>query len=58
MSPEDILSWKDYAQARAQHRTRLTAIKRNRRIEVGPFVSFYFESFETMWFQVQERAFV
>ncbi len=54
LSPEDILPWQDYAQARAQHRTRMTAIKRARRIEVGPFVSFYFESFETMWFQVQE----
>lgn len=50
----DILPWAEYARGRAEHRRRITAIKRNRRVEVGPFVTFYFESFETMWLQVQE----
>lgn len=50
----DILPWADYARARAEHRKRITAIKRNRRVEVGPSVTFYFESFDTMWLQVQE----
>ena len=50
----DILSWADYAKDRAEHRRRITAIKRHRRIEVGPYVTFYFESFDTMWLQVQE----
>ena len=39
---------------RAEHRKRISAIKRNRRVEVGPYVTFYFESFDTMWLQVQE----
>ncbi len=50
----DILPWAEYAKARAEHRSRVSAIKRNRRVEVGPYVTFYFESFDTMWLQVQE----
>jgi hypothetical protein len=50
----DILPWAEYARDRAEHRKRISAIKRNRRVEVGPFVTFYFESFDTMWLQVQE----
>ena len=29
-------------------------MKRQRRIEVGPFATFYFENYATMWLQVQE----
>jgi hypothetical protein len=54
LTPADILSWDDYAKTRAEHRRRITDKKRNRRLEVGPFVTFYFESFDTMWLQVQE----
>lgn len=50
----DLLSWEQYAKERAQHRRRITEIKRNRRIEVGPFCTFYFENRDTMWLQVQE----
>jgi hypothetical protein len=50
----DILPWAEYAKTRAEHRSRVSAIKRNRRVEVGPHVTFYFESFDTMWLQVQE----
>ena len=54
LTPADILPWAEYAKGRAEHRKRLTAIKRNRRVEVGPYVTFYFENFDTMWLQVQE----
>ena len=54
LTSADILPWADYAKDRAEHRRRITAIKRHRRIEVGPYVTFYFESFDTMWLQVQE----
>ena len=27
-------------------------------MEVGPFVTFYFESYETMWHQIQEMLFI
>jgi len=54
LTPADILPWPEYARARAEHRRRIGAIKRNRRVDVGPHVTFYFESFDTMWLQVQE----
>ena len=50
----DILPWAQYAKERAQHRRRVSEIKRSRRIEVGPFCTFYFENRDTMWLQVQE----
>ena len=50
----DILPWAEYAKDRAEHRKRITALKRHRRVEVGPYVTFYFENFDTMWLQVQE----
>ncbi|HKX09832.1 MAG TPA: DUF3501 family protein [Stellaceae bacterium] len=50
----DILPIERYAAERAEHRRRIGELKRNRRVEVGPFVTFYFECYETMWLQVQE----
>ena len=50
----DILPYDDYAAARAEWRRRIGAIKQVRRLEVGPFVTFYFENWQTMWLQVQE----
>ena len=50
----DILPPERYAAGRREHRRRIAEIKRDRRIEVGPFVTFYFENHETMWLQVQE----
>jgi len=54
LTAADILPWAEYAKDRAEHRRRMTALKRSRRVEVGPYVTFYFESFDTMWLQVQE----
>jgi hypothetical protein len=54
ITPADILPPERYAAERSEHRRRISELKRSRRIEVGPFVTFYFESFETMWLQVQE----
>jgi hypothetical protein len=50
----NILPPDEYADQRREHRQRIGELKRNRRVEVGPFVTFYFECFETMWLQVQE----
>ena len=44
----------DYAAIRGDQRKRITEIKRRRRVEVGPFATFYFENYETMRHQVQE----
>src|SRR6202047_744778 len=50
----DILSPAEYAAIRSDRRKRITEIKRRRRLEVGPFATFYFENYETMRHQVQE----
>ncbi len=54
----DLLSMDDYGTVRADWRRKMTAIKRNRRIEVGPFVTFYFENWQTMWHQIHEMLFI
>jgi hypothetical protein len=51
---EDIIPPGDYAAIRSDRRKRITEIKRRRRVEVGPFATFYFENYETMRHQVQE----
>jgi Protein of unknown function (DUF3501) len=50
----DILSDHAYAQKRASLRSEALALKKHRRVEVGPFATFYFENYQTMWLQVQE----
>ncbi len=54
----DILPPAEYARARAEWRRKIAAIKRNRRVEVGPYVTFYFENYETMWLQIHEMVFI
>ncbi len=50
----DILPMDEYARVRDARRRAVTEIKRNRRVHVGPDVTFYFENFETMLHQVHE----
>jgi hypothetical protein len=52
--PSDLLPAEVYARDRDTRRRALIPVKRNRRVEVGPFVTFYFENFDTMLAQVQE----
>src|SRR5258708_17380394 len=54
----DILPIEQYARDRREHRRRIGEIKRHRRIEVGPFCTFYFENYDTMWHQVQEMLYI
>ena len=54
ITPADILAWEKYAAERGEFRKNVVAVKKNRRLEVGPFVTFYFENYDTMWAQVQE----
>ena len=55
---KDILSNDEYKEVRSERRKELVAYKNNRRISVGPFATFYFESFKTMLYQIQEMLFV
>lgn len=54
ITPADILSDADYNARRKELRGASIAEKKNRRMEVGPYATFYFESYQTMWLQVQE----
>jgi hypothetical protein len=54
ITPADIAPYADYAARRSELRQRLVAVKKNRRVEVGPIATFYFENYATMWAQVQE----
>lgn len=51
---QDLLPQDSYAKNRKQLRRELIKFKKNRRIALGPYATFYFESFETMLAQVQE----
>ena len=50
----DILSDAQYNARRAELRAASIADKKNRRMEVGPYATFYFENYDSMWLQVQE----
>lgn len=50
----DILPDAQYNAKRTELRAQSIAAKKNRRMEVGPYATLYFESYETMWLQVQE----
>src|SRR5215467_1500071 len=50
----DILPGEVYARERADRRRALIPVKRNRRVEVGPYATFYFENYDTMLAQVHE----
>ena len=51
---EDLLPSDVYTKSRKQIRKDLIEFKKDRRIALGPYANFYFESFETMVAQVQE----
>jgi hypothetical protein len=53
-----IVPLAEYAGQRAERRKRISEIKKNRRLEVGPFATFYFECFDTMLHQIQEMLFI
>src|SRR5687768_15255042 len=54
ITPADVTAPEIYARERAERRRALIPVKKNRRVEVGPFATFYFENFATMLAQVQE----
>ena len=55
---DDIMAMDDYAAQRRERRSEAVALKRNRRMEVGPVAAFYFENYATMWHQVHEMLYV
>ena len=55
---EDIMPLNIYTKNRKELRKNIVDYKKNRRIALGPYATFYFESFETMLAQVQEMLYI
>lgn len=55
---DDIIPDAEFALQRAERRAALLPVKRLRRVPLGPDCTFYFESFDTMLFQVQEMLLI
>ena len=58
ITAEDITPIEQFAAQRKDRRVALLPTKRLRRVALGPYCTFYFESFETLLFQVEEMLLV
>ena len=54
----DIMPLEDYIKNRKELRKNIVSFKKDRRIALGPYATFYFESYETMLAQVQEMLYI
>ena len=55
---DDIMAMDAFAAIRKRRRAEVSAIKRHRRVEIGPAATLYFESFDTMWWQIHEMLYI
>ena len=54
----DLLDLSTYTKERKAIRSELVEMKKNRRVELGPHSTFYFENFFTMKAQIQEMLYI
>ena len=54
----DIIPLEIYTTQRKELRKKIVEFKKDRRIPLGPYATFYFESYETMLAQVQEMLYI
>lgn len=50
----DIIPYHDYLKVRKEFQDRIIKLKKNRRIQVGDYITFVFENRETVLYQIQE----
>ncbi|MDC1112451.1 DUF3501 family protein [Candidatus Pelagibacter sp.] len=55
---EDIMPLDVYIKNRKKLRENIVRFKKDRRIALGPYATFYFENYETMLAQVQEMLYI
>ncbi len=55
---EDIMPLDVYTKQRKELRKSIVEFKKDRRVPLGPYATFYFESYETMLAQVQEMLYI
>ena len=58
ITKDDIVDIAAFGKTRKERRAALKPAKALRRIALGPYCTFYFESFETMLFQIQEMLYI
>jgi len=58
ITKEDLLSLEEFTKIRSQKRQEILAIKKNRRVILGPEATLFFENFDTLWWQIQEMLYI
>lgn len=58
LTAADILPMDAFMAVRKEKRATVVALKKNRRLSLGPHATFYFENFDTMWWQIQEMLYI
>ena len=58
IDPSDIMPIDQYTSERKTLRKNLVAIKKDRRVNLGPHATFYFENYHTMKAQIQEMLYI
>jgi hypothetical protein len=53
---DDVLDLRAYERVRSDYRAKVIAMKKNRRVALGPIMTLVFECLDTVRFQIQEMA--
>ena len=54
----DILPMSEYLKVRVEKRRAFIAAKQNRQVPIGPYAMVTFESYDSMWLQIQEMLYI
>ena len=54
----DIMPLEEYGRIRQERRAKFVPQKIKRRVHIGPHVTLYFESYDTMWAQIHEMLYI
>jgi len=58
ITADDLMDMASYGAERRQYRSQIIAMKKHRRLSIGPFATLYFENFDTMLAQIQEMLWI
>ena len=58
ITENDVIDIDKYIEERPKIKKEISQIKKLRRVPVGPYATFYFESYDTMIYQVQEMLYI
>jgi hypothetical protein len=58
IAKSDLLPLEEYIKIREPKRQEVIAIKRHRRVPLGPEATLFFENYDTLWWQIQEMLYI